>query len=143
MERWRMNMENKKDENNEVNNNTNEVNNNNNNINGGGNSRINSEIKDGANSKENNEIKTQINNEGNVEAQNEKANEIQDEKLKSNMENNIKIVTGNGENLTISQVYDHIDVEKPITERSKEKIVVPEEKKNINPEIKENEESNE
>ena len=41
----------------------------------------------------------------------------------------IKIVSGNGENLNISPVYDHIDIEKPNKEKEKKKIIIPEEKK--------------
>ena len=41
----------------------------------------------------------------------------------------IKVVSGNGENLNISPVYDHIDIERPKKEKEKKKIVIPKEKK--------------
>ena len=41
----------------------------------------------------------------------------------------IEIVSGNGNDLNISPVYDHIDIEKPKEEKEKKKIVIPEEKK--------------
>lgn len=42
----------------------------------------------------------------------------------------IEVITGNGKNLDISPVYQHIEVEKPKDEDGKkEDIVIPEEKK--------------
>ncbi len=41
----------------------------------------------------------------------------------------IEVVTGNGSDLDISPVYQHIEVEKPKEEIKKENIVIPEEKK--------------
>lgn len=41
----------------------------------------------------------------------------------------IEIVSGNGKNLNISPVYDHIDIEKPNKKEEKKKIIIPEEKK--------------
>ena len=40
----------------------------------------------------------------------------------------IEVVNGNGDDLEISPVYDHLDIEKPNTEKKKE-IVIPNEKK--------------
>ena len=40
----------------------------------------------------------------------------------------IEVVNGNGYDLEISPVYDHLDIEKPNTEKKKE-IVIPKEKK--------------
>ena len=40
----------------------------------------------------------------------------------------IEVINGNGEDLEISQVYDHLDIEKPNTEKKKE-IVIPKAKK--------------
>lgn len=40
----------------------------------------------------------------------------------------IEVVNGNGDDLEISPVYDHLDIEKPNTEKKKE-IVIPKEKK--------------
>lgn len=47
-----------------------------------------------------------------------------------NMSDNrkIEVVNGNGDDLEISPVYDHLDIEKPNTEKKKE-IVIPKEKK--------------
>lgn len=40
----------------------------------------------------------------------------------------IEIVSGNGKDLNISPVYDHIDIQKP-KEKEKKKIIIPEDKK--------------
>ena len=40
----------------------------------------------------------------------------------------IEVVNGNGDDLEISPVYDHLDIEKPNTKKKKE-IVIPKEKK--------------
>ncbi len=40
----------------------------------------------------------------------------------------IEVVNGNGEGLEISQVYEHLEIEKPNTEKKKE-IVIPKAKK--------------
>ena len=50
-------------------------------------------------------------------------NEIQKEEKKE-----IRVVSGNPKDLDISPVYDHIEIEKPTTEKKKN-IIVPEEKK--------------
>jgi len=41
----------------------------------------------------------------------------------------IEIVSGNGKDLNISPVYDHIDIERPKEEKEKKKIIIPEDKK--------------
>ena len=41
----------------------------------------------------------------------------------------IEIVSGNGKDLNISPVYDHIDIEKPKKEKEKKKIIIPDNKK--------------
>lgn len=41
----------------------------------------------------------------------------------------IKIVSGDGKDLNISPVYDHIDIEKPKEKDNKKKIIIPEGKK--------------
>ncbi len=41
----------------------------------------------------------------------------------------IEIVSGNGKDLNISPVYDHIDIEKPKDDKEKKKVVIPKEKK--------------
>lgn len=41
----------------------------------------------------------------------------------------IEIVSGNGKDLNISPVYDHIDIEKPKEEKEKKKIIIPSDKK--------------
>lgn len=46
------------------------------------------------------------------------------------MEKDIKIVNGDGTDLEISPVYDHISTVKPKTSKDKKEIVIPEEKKN-------------
>lgn len=49
------------------------------------------------------------------------------------MENNspkeIEVITGNGKDLNISPVYDHIDIEKPKEKNKKKKVIIPEKKK--------------
>ena len=41
----------------------------------------------------------------------------------------IEIVSGDGKDLNISPVYDHIDIEKPKEEKEKKKIIIPNNKK--------------
>jgi hypothetical protein len=41
----------------------------------------------------------------------------------------IKVVTGKGKNLKISNVKDHLDIEKPTIDVDKKKIIIPGEKK--------------
>ena len=41
----------------------------------------------------------------------------------------IKIVSGDGKNLDISPVYNHIDIEKPKDDKEKKKIIIPDNKK--------------
>ncbi len=41
----------------------------------------------------------------------------------------IEIVSGNGKDLNISPVYNHIDIEKPKKEKEKKKIIIPQDKK--------------
>ena len=40
----------------------------------------------------------------------------------------IEIISGNGKDLNISPVYDHIDIEKPKEDKEKKKIIIPENK---------------
>lgn len=47
---------------------------------------------------------------------------------KENKDKEIKVVNGNGDELEISPVYDHLDIEKPDTKKKKE-IVIPKIKK--------------
>lgn len=42
----------------------------------------------------------------------------------------IDIIAGDGKDLNISPVYDHIDIQKPKEEKGKKKIIIPEDKKN-------------
>lgn len=46
-------------------------------------------------------------------------------------ENNkkIEIVSGNGKDLNISPVYDHINIEKPKEKKEEKKIIIPGDKK--------------
>jgi len=41
----------------------------------------------------------------------------------------IEIISGNGKDLNISPVYDHIDIEKPKDNKEKKKIIIPQDKK--------------
>lgn len=41
----------------------------------------------------------------------------------------IEIVSGDGKDLNISPVYDHIDIQKPKEEKEKKKIIIPNDKK--------------
>lgn len=41
----------------------------------------------------------------------------------------IEIVSGNGKDLNISPVYDHIDIEKPKEKKENKKIIIPNDKK--------------
>lgn len=58
---------------------------------------------------------------------NEKEN-VDNEKLEDEKDNNIEVVNGDGTELDISPVYDHLNVEKPNTDKKKG-IVVPKTKK--------------
>ncbi len=46
------------------------------------------------------------------------------------MEKEIKIVNGDGKDLDISPVYEHLNSAKPKMKKDKKEIVIPEEKKN-------------
>ena len=39
-------------------------------------------------------------------------------------EKEIEIVSGNGKDLNISPVYDHIDIERPKEEKEKKKVII-------------------
>jgi hypothetical protein len=53
-----------------------------------------------------------------------------DENKEKDKSNDIEVVTGDGKNLDISAVYDHIKIDKPDTPKNKDKkIVIPNEKK--------------
>ena len=41
----------------------------------------------------------------------------------------IEVVNGDGKDLEISPVYEHLEVEKPKEEKKKQNIIIPEEKK--------------
>lgn len=45
-------------------------------------------------------------------------------KLENNV-NEIEVITGDGKDLNISPVYNHIDIEKPKQEKEKKKIIIP------------------
>ncbi len=45
-------------------------------------------------------------------------------------EKEIEIVSGNGKDLNISPVYDHIDIEKPKEKKDNKKVIIPEGNKN-------------
>ena len=42
---------------------------------------------------------------------------------------NIEVIPGDGSNLDISPVYNHIDIEKPKDDKEKKKIIIPDNKK--------------
>lgn len=44
---------------------------------------------------------------------------------RNNNPKKIEIVSGNGKDLNISPVYDHIDIEKPKKEKQNKKIIIP------------------
>lgn len=48
--------------------------------------------------------------------------------MEDNNSKKIEIVTGNGKELNISPVYDHIDIEKPKEKNEKQKIIIPQDK---------------
>ena len=48
----------------------------------------------------------------------------------------IEVVNGNGEGLEISQVYEHLEIEKPNTEKKKEIVIPKAQKKEDNEEEK-------
>lgn len=52
-----------------------------------------------------------------------------DEKEKKEKEKDIEIVNGDGSEIEISPVYDHIILDKPNKNEKKETIVIPKEKK--------------
>lgn len=44
-------------------------------------------------------------------------------------ENKIKVVTGNGKDLDISPVYDHIKINQPTSREKKKGVIIPKSKK--------------
>lgn len=48
----------------------------------------------------------------------------------SNKGKDIKVVSGDGSNLEMSKVYDHISSLKPSSKNNKKKVVIPNDKKN-------------
>jgi hypothetical protein len=48
--------------------------------------------------------------------------------MDENKSKKIEIVSGNGKNLNISPVYDHIDIERPKEKKEKKEIIIPKEK---------------
>jgi hypothetical protein len=49
--------------------------------------------------------------------------------MDENKSKKIEIVSGNGNNLNISPVYDNINIEKPKEKKEKKDIIIPKEKK--------------
>ena len=49
--------------------------------------------------------------------------------MEENKPKKIEVISGKGNDLNISPVYDHIDIEKPKDEKEKKEIVIPKEKK--------------
>ena len=59
-------------------------------------------------------------------------NELEQEEIENKEEpKKIEVVTGNGEDLTISPVYEHLEVEKPRPKENRQ-IIIPKVKENIN-----------
>ena len=58
-----------------------------------------------------------------------KNNDIPEEEEEKKKNKDIEIVTGDGSDLNISHVYDHITLEKQ-EKKNNEKIIIPKEKKN-------------
>ena len=48
--------------------------------------------------------------------------------MDSKKEKNIEVVSGNVNDLNISPVYDHIEIEKPKETKNKKKIIIPNDK---------------
>lgn len=46
----------------------------------------------------------------------------------NNINKKIDVVSGNGKDLNISPVYDHIDIENPREEKEKKNVIIPKEK---------------
>ena len=59
----------------------------------------------------------------------ENKNKIFDEEEEKKKNKDIEIVTGDGSDLNISHVYDHITLEKQ-EKKNNEEIIIPKEKKN-------------
>lgn len=57
--------------------------------------------------------------------------ENKDEK-ENQKQQDIKIITGDGKDLDISPVYDHVIIDKPITSEKKKNVIIPKEKKDNN-----------
>ena len=49
--------------------------------------------------------------------------------MEDDKQKKIEIVSGNGKDLDISPVYNHIDIEKPKDDKEKKKIIIPDNKK--------------
>ena len=54
---------------------------------------------------------------------------MSDKKNDDAQKKEMKIITGDGKNLDISQVYDHLIVDKPISSEKKKNVIIPKEKK--------------
>lgn len=51
------------------------------------------------------------------------------DKNKESQKKEMEIVTGDGKNLDISPVYDHVIIDKPLNSSSKKDVIIPKEKK--------------
>lgn len=54
------------------------------------------------------------------------------DKKENQKQKEIEIITGNGKDLDISPVYDHVIIDKPITSEKKKNVIIPKEKKDNN-----------
>ena len=55
---------------------------------------------------------------------------MSEEKKEKSKQKNIEIVTGNGKDLDISPVYDHVIIDKPISSEKKKNVIIPKENNN-------------
>ena len=70
-------------------------------------------------------------------------NELEQKEIENKEEpKKIEVVTGDGEDLNISPVYEHLEVEKPRPKENRQ-IIIPELKENINRKQESTEESKE
>lgn len=54
---------------------------------------------------------------------------MSEERNENPKKRNIEIVTGDGKDLDISPVYDHVIIDKPVSNEKKKNVIIPKEKK--------------
>ena len=52
-----------------------------------------------------------------------------DDNSKKDEKKDMEVIQGDGKNLDISPVYDHVIMDKPLTSKTGKKIIIPKEKK--------------